>query len=472
MMRKISVFLFLLLMGVALFPQVVSSQTSKDVQIIEYLEFREVDIKDVLRQLIKQYDLNIIFSESVRGLITVQLHDVTIEEALDAIITINGFVYTRKANVIKVTTPEEAEQEGKQTRVFRLSNADASALKDSLNKVLSTDGSMEVDVRSNSLIVTDIPRVINEIERMISEDLDRITPQVLIEARFIEATVGTTEKLGIDWSPADSDEPMIKARGSKRPTTAPFKASRATEDRMENLFPPADPNDTGAGLTFSHMYGFPYADEDDFSFGTLDFSQLQMALDFIKTDSDARVISAPRIVTTDNNTARIQIGETRRVRSEEEIDDETGDVTYTYEEKEVGIILEVTPKVTPDGYVQLKLIPEVSSVDRVDDNDIPIIDKRTADTEVVIKDGKTIVIGGLIETKRTETVDKMPFLGDIPVIGTLFSHKTVTPNQQKELLIFVTARIVNDNEGNLLAYKTGIVTSPSRPLKLDLRQIK
>jgi type II secretory pathway component GspD/PulD (secretin) len=140
--------------------------------------------------------------------------------------------------------------------------------------------------------------------------------------------------------------------------------------------------------------------------------------------------------------------------------------------EEVGIILEVTPKVTPDGYIQLKLHPEVSSVDRVDENNIAIIDKRTAETEVIIKDGKTIVIGGLMETKRTETINRIPFLGDIPLLGFLFSHRQLNPNQKKELLIFVTARIVRDDEGSLLAYKTGIITSPSRPLKLDLREIK
>ncbi|RKY44832.1 MAG: hypothetical protein DRP81_05065, partial [Candidatus Omnitrophota bacterium] len=136
-MKKI--ILLLLLLGGGYF-FVSLAQTSHDFQreseIIEYLEFREVDIKDALRQLAKQYNLNIVFSESVKGLITLRLHNVTVEEALDSIITINGFVYTKKGSVIKVTTPEEVKKESKQTRVFKLYNADASKLKETIKKVL------------------------------------------------------------------------------------------------------------------------------------------------------------------------------------------------------------------------------------------------------------------------------------------------------------------------------------------------
>jgi len=133
-------------------------ENSADKQIIESLEFREVDIKDVLRQLSKQFNLNIIFSEKVLGLITVQLNNVTLDEALDSIITINGFTYTKKDNVLKVTTAEEAEREGKQTKLFKLNNADALKLKETITKVLSPDGSVEADSRSNSLVVTDTSR--------------------------------------------------------------------------------------------------------------------------------------------------------------------------------------------------------------------------------------------------------------------------------------------------------------------------
>jgi len=455
---------------------------NKTTGLIDSLEFREVDIKDVLRQLAKQYDLNIVFSESVSGLVTVQLKNVTIDEALEAIITINGFVYTKKGGVFKVTTAEEAEKEGKQTRVFRLNNADATLLRASLAKVISADGSVEVDARSNSLIVTDVPRIVNEVEEMIKNNLDTMTQQVLIEARFIEVSVGTTEKIGVDWSPVSSTSPMISTTGSKRATTAPFESSVAA-DALRNVIPEANPNlvGTAADSVYPSSQSFPYIDEsssgvaatDAFSFGTLDFSNLQIALNFLKNRSDAKVISSPRIVTVDNKEARIQVGETRRIRSSEEIDTTAANpvTTYTYEKTDIGIILVVTPHVTLDGHIRLSLQPEVSSADAVDENNINIINKRVAQTEVIIKDGQTIVIGGLIENKKTEATSKIPVLGDIPLLGKMFSHKTINPDSQKELLIFVTARILDEKEKGAIGYKSGIITSPPRPLKMELKDI-
>lgn len=154
---------------------------------IEYLGFREVDIKDVLRQLARQYDLNIVFSESVKGLVTVTLHNVSIEQALDSIITVNGFAYTKKGSVYKITTQDEAGKEGKQTKLFKLNNAGAVKLKETLAKMLSPDGAVEADIRSNAIIVTDTLSTINKIESMLPS-LDETTAQVLIEAKLIETS--------------------------------------------------------------------------------------------------------------------------------------------------------------------------------------------------------------------------------------------------------------------------------------------
>jgi type II secretory pathway component GspD/PulD (secretin) len=184
-------------------------------QIIEYLEFREVDIKDVLRQLAKQYNLNIVFSELVKGLVTVQLNNVSVEQAMDSVITVNGFAYNKKENVYKVTTQEEASREGTQTRLFKLNNANAASLKETLSKIVSAEGKIEADVRSNSLLVTDSLASLNKFESLVPS-LDEITPQVLIETKMIETSLTNSEKLGIDW------QTTIKAVGAKRPTTFPF----------------------------------------------------------------------------------------------------------------------------------------------------------------------------------------------------------------------------------------------------------
>ena len=482
-MKKNIVILSLLLSlgtGFFAFGQAAVEQTthSTDVihsKIIEYLEFREVDLKDVLRQLSKQYGLNIVFSESVKGLITVQLQNITIEEALDSIITINGFVYTIKDNVIKVTTAKEAQAEGKTTKVFTLNNADANVLKDGLQKVLSVEGSIQIDPRTNSLIVTDVPRVISSIDGMM-KGLDTITPQVLIEAKFIEASLGTSDQMGINWGTGN----ILTASGSKRPTTFPYKGSGSDTFLGNYTLPQGQTSDTSGssssssstGSTFPSAYSFPFTTSaTDFTFGTLDFSQLSMALSFLKTKSDSKLISSPRIVTTDNKEATIQVGETRRIETSVTTDTVAHTSTPNYEKTDIGVILKVTPRVTPDGHILLNLHPQVSSVTGNDANNIPIIGTRNADTTVMIKDGQTIVIGGLIATSKTEANNGLPFLSDIPLLGKLLFQSTkVDPNTKTELLIFVTARILHDTESSPVGLESSIVTNPQRPMKLDLRE--
>jgi len=438
-----------------------------DSQVIESLEFRNVDIKDVLRQLAKQYNLNIVFSESVTGLVTVHLIDVSIEQALDSIITVNGFAYTKKDNVYKVTTPEEAEREGKMTKLFRLNNAEAEKLKKTLKNVLTADGSIDADVRSNSIIVTDIPGVINKIEGMLS-DLDSVTPQVLIEAKLIETSLTDTEKLGIDWTTT------VTAKGAKRPTTIPFEPE-GDSNWMSNVLPPA----TGSDFPSSSPYSFPYAVKGDFSLGTLDFTALQTIFDFLKTRQDTTLIANPRIVTLNNQKATIHVGRSIPIATYE-IDEDTGNWRITGWEEEpqkVGISLEVTPQINPDGYIKLKLKPEVSDIDDYIEEAgkklQAITVTRTAETEVQVKDGQTVVIGGLVKDKISTTVKKIPILGDIPILGFFFSRREVgtdeDPREQTDLLIFVTATIIKETDEALVAWQSNLVTSPPKPFKLEMR---
>ena len=410
-------------------------------------------------------------------MVTVQLHNISVDEALDAIVTVNGFVYVKKDNVIKVTTPGEAKQEGMMTKLFKLNNANADKLKDTLKKMLSAKGTIEADVRSNSLIVTDTPSVINKLAKMLPQ-LDKITPQVLIETRFIETSLGTTEKLGIDWSTA------VTATGAARPTTLPFRP-KGGEKWGKNIFPSVD---TGAGSAPS-AYAFPYAGgiaakasdamQGQFLFGMLDFSQLQATLNFLKTKTDAKLISSPSIVTMDNKKAEIHIGKTRPVPTFE-YNSDTGRYDITgFDEKVEGVTLTVTPSVSKTasgGYIiKLKLNPKVTSyVGKVPFTnlgfDYPVLSERYADTEVAIKDGQTIVIGGLIASQRTVTIHKIPILSDIPLLGLLFSYKEVDPDDRTELMIFVTAHVLR-NKGRILAYRSNLITAPPKPFKLKLRKI-
>ncbi|MFH1577962.1 MAG: secretin N-terminal domain-containing protein [Candidatus Omnitrophota bacterium] len=441
-----------------------------DSQIVDFLEFRDVDIKDILRQLAKQYNLNIVFSESVSGLATVQLAEVTVQQALDSIITVNGFAYTKKDNVYKITTPEEAEREGKMTKLFRLKNADATELKQTLKNSLSSDGTIEADVRSNSIIVTDMPRVVNRIQSMLS-DLDSTTPQILIEAKLIETSLTNTEKLGIDWSTT------ITATGAARKTTLPFQPG-GDEGWTKNVFPPAATTD--ANFSSTRPYSFPYTAKADFTFGTLDFTALQLTFDFLRSRSDTKLIANPRIVTLNNQKATINVGKAIPIATYER-NENTGrwEITGWEEEKEmVGVNLTVTPQVSPDNRIRLKLKPEVSSIfDWITDEDAnkqrPITTTRVAETEVQIKDGQTVVIGGLIKDKTLIITKKVPILGDIPLLGLLFRRKEVSsaedPNEQTDLLIFVTATIIKETDKPLIGWEHNLITAAQRPFKLEMR---
>ncbi len=440
-------------------------------QIIESLEFREVDIKDVLRQLSKQYNLNIVFSEKVTGLVTVQLSNVSVTEAMDSIITVNGFVYTKKDNIIKVTSLEEAQAEGKQTKLFRLNNADALSLKESLIKVLSPDGSIEADSRSNSLIVTDTLSVINKIEEAIP-NLDSLTAQVLIETKLIETSLTKTDKLGIDWTTT------ISATGSKRPTTLPFPA-KGDRSWMENVIPPnpASSSDFPTG----HPFAFPTAVKGDFTLGTLDATSLKAILDVLKSRTNTKLVANPRIVTLNNQKALIHVGRNIPIPTYER-NDTTGkmEITGWQEPEKIGVQLEVTPQISPDGHIKLKLKPEVSSIldfIKIEGEDAaPITATRTVETEVLIKDGQTVVIGGLIKDESFTKISKIPILGDIPLVGFFFTRKETgsasSPTEKTDLLIFVTARIIKDSNEPLIAHENNLITSAPRQFKMEMRPVR
>jgi type IV pilus assembly protein PilQ len=440
--------------------QAARCQTEAAVNNIEYLEFREVDIKDILRQLAKQYNLNIVFSATVKGLVTVQLSNVTIDQALDSVVTINGFAYTKKGNVYKVTSQDEAAREGKQTKLFRLNNADALKLKDTLAKVLSPEGVMEADVRSNSIIVTDTISAINRIDAMIPS-LDEITSQVLIEAKLIETSLTDTEKLGIDWTTT------ITATGARRPMTFPFDPAQ----KSDAAFLPAS-NPTSTSVPSS--YGFPYAAAADFTLGTLDFSKFQIVLNFLRSRSNTKLVASPRIVTVNNQKAKINVGQVIPIATYER-DTNTGNWQITgWESQNVGVNLEVTPQISPDGHIKLQLKPEVSNIiDYIGEgeNQRPITSSRTAETEVIVRDGDTVVIGGLVKEKESSTVKKVPFFGDLPFIGRLFTNKEIgsdaEPREKTDLLIFVTATLIKDKG----AAQTAAELATDRPFKTQMRGV-
>ena len=369
--------------------------------------------------------VNIVAGPEVAGVVTIKLDDVPWQQALEVILETYGYAYEKKGNIISVTTIENlklrrenavllAEQEALETGIFTLNFGKASEIIESIGKMKSERGSINFDERTNTIIITDISGRIELMSKVI-ETLDTTTPQVLIEAKIIETNLNDSENLGIDWTT------KITGVGAQRDTTWPFKRG-ATENRY------AGDVDTPTGGTF----------------GTLTFSEFQAVLEMLKSRTDTNILSNPKIVTLDNRPARIQVG-TEHPIPDFGANSETGQLQttgITYEN--IGINFEVTPHVNKAGFITLELKPEVSEVTgstSFQGIEVPVIGTEQVSTNVMVKDGDTLVIAGLLTDKLIDTKKKVPFLGDIPIVGLLFrkTEKTIT---KTDLIIFLTPHII------------------------------
>ncbi len=419
-------------------PEKVAIVTSGNVT----LDFKGADITNVLRILSYKSGINIVAGRDVSGPITIRLTNVPWDKALDVILRTYGYTYEREGNIIRVTTTENLEKEELVTEVFSLNYADASIVPLAIEDMLSDRGSIKHDERANLVIVTDIPTNIYKIRQVIDK-LDTRTQQVNIEAKILETTLDKDDMLGINWTT------QISAGGAERPMTFPFSKHSYGGTWFPNGDTSASAGENIGVFPSNPGAGFPLALPKNFALGTLDFTALQAVLQMLKSRTDTKVISNPRITTLDNQEARIVVATTFSIPTYER-NDSTGSIEVTgYEEKELGITLSVTPQINPEGYIRVKLEPEVSSFLDWDEFtsgnsgtiQAPRFSTRKASTQVMVKDGETIVIGGLIKETESTTIVKVPILGDIPLLSLLFKKKEKTVDTT-DLLFFVTVNIV------------------------------
>ncbi|MBU1924356.1 MAG: hypothetical protein KKB82_00370, partial [Candidatus Omnitrophica bacterium] len=261
------------------------------------VEFKDADIHDVFRVLALKGNVSIVSDQEVKGLVTVQITDVPWEKVLDVICRTYGYAYEREQNIIRVVTLDKQGQEILITEVFALNFAKAKQVSESVGEMKSERGGIKCDERSNLIIVTDIPTNIYKIGKVI-EKLDRQTPQVTIEAKIIETTIGDDENLGLKWNVSAS------ASMSKRPTTFPWPKDEVGK-KYKNYMPYGNTADDFPTITKAAL---PLATTDDFSFGILDASTFSLLLQAIQTRSKTQILSNPRITTMDNQPAKIHVG--------------------------------------------------------------------------------------------------------------------------------------------------------------------
>src|SRR3989338_6232079 len=390
-------------------------------------DFRDADIRNVFRILSFKSGVNIVAGPEVTGVVTIKLDDVPWKQALDVILETYGYAYDQKGSIISVTTIENlkqrrenamllAEQEALMTELFTLNFGKASEIIDSISKMKSERGSIDFDERTISLIVTDIQSRLEKIEEVV-KNLDTTTPHVLIEAKIVETNLDDTENLGIDWTLQAS------TAGAERPLSFPFKRG-GTDNRF-----------AGTVTTPS---------SDDVAYGTLSFTEFQAVLEILKTRTDTNILSNPKIVTLDNQTAMIMVGTEHPIpafgANTETGQLQTTGITY----QNIGINFQVTPHINKAGFVTLELSPEVSEVTGTrsfQGIDVPLIATEQVKTQVMVKDGDTLVIAGLITDKVTDIKKKVPILGDIPIVGLVF-QKTEKTTVKSDLIIFMTPHII------------------------------
>lgn len=402
-------------------------------------DFRDADIQNVFRILSFKSGVNIVAGPEVTGVVTIKLDDVPWQQALDVILETYGYAYEKKGNIISVTTIENlkrrrenavllAEQEALETKIFTLNFGKASEIIESISKMKSERGSINFDERTNTVIITDISSRIGLMANVI-DTLDTTTPQVLIEAKIVETNLNDSENLGIDWTVQTS------INGAARGISYPFKTGPTQNKYATGFFEPP----TGIPASTAN-----YVYEKTTRYGTLSFNEFQAVLELLKSRTDTNILSNPKIVTLDNRPAQIQVGTQYPIPSFG-ANTETGQLQTTgIVYQNVGINFEVTPHVNSAGYVTLELKPEVSEFagsQSFQNIDVPLIGTERVTTNVMVKDGDTLVIAGLLTDKLTDLKKKVPFLGDIPVVGLIFrkSEKTIV---KTDLIIFMTPHII------------------------------
>ena len=424
------------------------------------IDFKDAEISSVLRVLSAKSGINIVAGKDVSGPVTIRLVDVPWEKALDVILRTYGFAYEREGNIIRVTTVEDLAKEELITQVLPLNYAEAQGVSDAVAEMLTERGKIKFDERTNLVIVTDIPTNIYKIEKVV-KTLDSQTPQVEIEAKIVETTLGKSEKLGIDW------QMQVSAAGAKRPTTYPWSTwdqSKMYPQPKADYTYAANGEVTGIDSDFDTRGGVPLSHKEDalfsafpmapadlgateyFNFGTLDYTGLQATMEFLITRSDTEVLSNPRITTLNNQEAKITVGTKWPVAHYGYSEDTNNWYITGWEYIQFGILLNVTPVINQDNYITLNVKPEISDLEGTVDftgAKVPIIATKQAEASVMIKDGRTLVIGGLIKDKMIDERKKLPILGDIPILSLLFSKKVKTI-EKRELIIFITPRIIRD----------------------------
>jgi len=390
------------------------------------IDVNDVPIGTVIRQLADQVKVDLIMSPKVTGNVTVSLTEVSLDEALRCILDVHGAGIIVGENVIRILSREEMPEIAERlvTQTFEIIYADIEQVVKALEKFKSPQGFVSSIEGASHIIVTDTESKVRDITNLLST-IDRITPQVLVEVRIYDITSNDYLDLGIEWVAGRNTTYDTRRNIGINPsgTTDPFITSSFS---------------AGTNITDETTEGY-------LRFGLLnDHIDVDARLRAEKENIDAKLLANPRILVLDNEEATFDIV-TEHPYVERTIT--SGSTTETVKFKPVGVKLVVTPHVAGDNMLRLNIAPEFGVVVgqvQVSASDIPIVNTRKVNTTALVRDGQAVVLGGLRKKDTTKRVNKVPILGDIPVLGYLFRFEGES-TVNTELVVFITPRIVKES---------------------------
>ncbi len=400
------------------------------------LDFKDVEVADVLRLIAEVSDLNIIAGDEVQGIITIRLVDVPWDQALDVILLTKGLGFVRVGNVLRIAPAEilKVEEEVRlqerrnkekledlEVKLHPVNYANVEDVSKLVKRLLSARGTVNIDERTNTVIIKDISAVIDEATALI-QAVDTQTPQVMIEAKIVEAALDFSRELGSVWKVGS--QPLVDGfdSGSDPRTDLGSDSFRFQGENSVAVANPITSTATGA-LTFG-------------AFLLDDKMRVDVQIQAAEATGEGKVISSPRVVTLDNREAIIEQGVSIPFQTFE-----SGDAKLEF--IDAVLSLKVTPHITTDRSIIMSLEVTRNAPDASvpTPTGSPAIAKNQAKTETLVKDGQTLVIGGIYTIDKTERETRVPYLHRIPVLGAAFKSRELS-DIRKELLIFVTPRIV------------------------------
>jgi len=445
-------------------------------QRIEMMNYKNISIIDLLRVFSELYTVNIVISKEVEegDLVTVRLQDVPLKGALEAILTANGYNFVRKNDIMLVKNKDTQLMEDLETEIFHLRFINAGDIIENLRNIITAGrGNIEMFVkspvgevgvalpamaggagggavaapaaggavsRSNVLIVTDYPEIIEKVRKIIKE-VDVASKQVRIEVKLIETKLDDRDKMGINWTATAE----VVGRGGI-PSGAKQQGGGGGGAGEEA---------TAEGEPGMQLPGKPLF-VNKFHFGTLSFSQMRALIEMLEQKGNSKLLNQPSISVLDNQQADIAVGTIIPIEVYQPLMGAGGGGGQqqqgmiggtTVQQQFVSIALTVIPHVNLDRFVTLWIKPNISEITGYTGkyNDLPITSTRTANSQVRVKDGDTVIIGGLIKEDKIKTTRRVKFLSDIPLFGNLFTSNSIETTKS-ELIILITPYIIRGED--------------------------